>query len=180
MAYVANVHPLDTCDPFPRMRFTTLDQGGVELPGFFGEKWGVVLFYRGVWCGYCRRQLADFQQHLAEIERRNGAVVAISVDSAADARKMVEHGQITYPVAYGADAIDVASRIGCFYEANDRFLQKTAFVLRPGGEIARASYSTGPTGALTSADTLYSLDFFQKNPHHRTGILRPAEPARAS
>ncbi len=174
MAYVPNVHPLDTCDKFPGLTFATLDHGTITLPDHFNEKWGVVLFYRGVWCGYCRRQLSDFQEHLAEIERRNCAVVAVSVDSAADARKMVEHGKISFPVACGADAIEVASRIGCFYEASDRFLQKTAFVLRPGGEIARASYSTGPTGGLTVADTIYSLDFFQKNPHHRTGILRPA------
>ncbi len=162
MAYVSNVHPLDTCDQFPRSTFTTLDHGTITLPSYFNEKWGVVLFYRGVWCGYCRRQLTDFQGNLAEIERRRCAVVAVSVDSAADARKMVEHGKITFPVAWGADALEVASRIGCFYEAGDRFLQKTAFVLRPGGEIARASYSTGPTGGLTSADTIYSLDFFQK------------------
>jgi peroxiredoxin len=180
MAYVANTHPLDTCDQFPPMRFTTLDHGDVELPKFFGQKWGVVLFYRGHWCGYCRRQLVDFQQHLTEIEARHGAVIAISVDSAAHARKMVDFGHLTYPVAFGADALEVASRVGCFYEAGDRFLQKTAFVLRPGGEIARASYSTGPTGALTSGDTLYSLEFFQRNPHHRTGILRPAEPVMAT
>jgi peroxiredoxin len=177
MAYVPGVHPLDTCDQFPKMTFRTLDHGKVALPDYFGKRWGVMLFYRGVWCGYCRRQLADFQQHLAEVERRDCGVVAVSVDSAADARKMVEQGNITYPVAYGADAIEVATQIGCFYEPTDRFLQKSAFVVRPGGEIARASYSTGPTGALTSADTIYSLDFFQKNPHHRTGILRPAATA---
>ena len=84
----------------------------------------------------------------------------------------VSHGHITYPVGFGVDAIEVATRTGCFFEANDRFLQKSGFVLRPGGEIARASYSSGPTGALTTADTIYSLDFFQKNPAHRSGILR--------
>ena len=174
MAYVPSAHPLDTCDQLPTLRFATLDHGMIDIPDYFGEKWGIVLLYRGVWCGYCRRQLADFQQRLGEIEQRNAGVVAASVDSAADARNMIEHGGIGYPVGFGLDAVAVASVIGCFYETGDRFLQKTAFIVRPGGEIARACYSTGPVGALTTADTLYSLDFFQKNPHHRTGILRPA------
>src|SRR5580693_8837689 len=119
MAYIPTVHPLDTCEQFPQMAFDTLAHGTLNLPDYFGKQWGVVLFYRGVWCGYCRRQLADFQQNLAQIEAKNGAVVAISVDSAGDAKKMRDQGGITYPVAYGANAMDVASKIGCFYEATD-------------------------------------------------------------
>jgi peroxiredoxin len=172
MAYDPSVHPLDTCDQLPAMSFATLDHGTISVPAVFGDRWGVVLLYRGVWCGYCRRQLADFQRALGEIEARNALVVAASVDSADDARKMVEHGGLTFPVGYGLDAKAIAAQTGCSYEATDLFLQKTAFVVRPGGEIARANYSSGPTGALTPADTIQSLDFFQKNPEHRTGILR--------
>ena len=176
MAYVPNTHPLDTCEQFPDIAFATLEHGTFRIPEYFGDRWGIVLFYRGVWCGYCRRQLAGFQKMLGELEQRKASVVAASVDSEADARKMADQFGITYPIAFGLDAVQVASKIGCFYEATDGFLQKTAFILRPGGEIARASYSSGPTGALTTEESIYSLEFFQKNPHHRVGILRPAKP----
>jgi peroxiredoxin len=175
MAYDRTAHPLDTCDVLPDIALRTLDRGDIVIPRYFGDRWGIVLFYRGVWCGYCRNQMTDFQQALPEIEARNAWVVAASVDSEADARKMVAHAGITFPVAYGVDVLAVAKQTGCFYEEADGFLQKTAFVLRPGGEICRANYSTGPTGALTTADTLRSLDFFQTNPEHRTGILRVAK-----
>jgi peroxiredoxin len=173
MAYDRSAHPLDTCDMFPDIVLETLDHGAITIPRHFGAHWGVVLFYRGVWCGYCRNQMTEFQRALPDIEARNARVVAVSVDSEADARKMVEYANITFPVAYGVDVLEIATSIGCFYEETDRFLQKSGFVLRPGGEIARANYSTGPTGALTAADALKSLDFFQTNPEHRTGILRP-------
>ena len=178
MAYDPSSHPLDTQDPFPTMRLTTLDHGEITLPDYFGDHWGVVLFYRGVWCGYCRRQLTDFQKELGELDARGARVVAASVDSAEDARKMVAETGATFPIGYGLDAKAVAKQIGCFYEATDLFLQKSAFILRPGGEISRSTYSSGPVGALTVPDTLRSLEFFQKNPEHRTGILRrPAASA---
>jgi peroxiredoxin len=147
----------------------------ISLPEYFGTGWGVVLFYRGLWCGYCRRQLADFQANLRQIESLTARVVAASVDSEADAETMATLHGISFPIGFGLAARDIATTLGCFYEETDGFLQKCAFVLRPGGEIARAVYSTGPVGALTAADTLYSLEFFQKNPHHRVGKLRPAK-----
>lgn len=41
--------PLDTDDRFPRFKVTTLDRGPMELPGDLGDRWAVVLAYRGHW-----------------------------------------------------------------------------------------------------------------------------------
>jgi peroxiredoxin len=173
MAYIAGTHPLDVEDRFPEIRLRSLTQQELRLPQWFGDQWGILLIYRGSWCGYCRRQLADFQSHLAALENLHATVVAASVDSLADAGELAAKLQLTYSVCYGLEPLGIATSLGCFYEAGDRFLQKCAFLLRPGGEIARSVYSSGPVGALTAADCLYSLEFFQKNPQHRVGRLRP-------
>jgi len=173
MAYIAGTHPLDVEDRFPEIKLRSLAQQELTLPRCLDDQWGIVLIYRGSWCGYCRRQLADFQSHLATLEKLGARVIAASVDTLADAREMAAKLQLSYPICYGLEPLSIAASLGCFYEARDLFLQKCAFLLRPGGEIARSVYSSGPVGALTAADCLYSLEFFQKNPHHRVGRLRP-------
>ena len=174
MAYIQGSHPLDVQDRFPEIRMTSTTEQPLLLPATFGDKWDIVLIYRGSWCGYCRRQLADFQSNLNSLEALNARVVAASVDDRAHAVRLSQELHLSFTVCYGLDAVAIATSLGCFYERTDLFLQKCAFLIRPGGEIARSVYSSGPVGALTAADCLYSLEFFQKNPQHRTGRLKAA------
>jgi peroxiredoxin len=174
MAYVKGSHPLDVLDRFPDIRMTSTTQQPLTLPAVFGDRWGIVLIYRGSWCGYCRRQLADFQGNLKSLDALNARVVAASVDELANAVQLSQDLHLSFTVCHGLDPVGIATSLGCFYERTDLFLQKCAFLIRPSGEIARSVYSSGPVGALTAADCIYSLEFFQKNPHHRTGRLKAA------
>ncbi len=174
MAYVEGSHPLDVQDRFPDIEMISTTGQPLRLPSAFEDRWGIVLIYRGSWCGYCRRQLADFQANIKSLDELNARVVAASVDELSNAVQMVQNLHLSFTVCYGLDAVSIATSLGCFYERSDLFLQKCAFLIRPGGEIARSVYSSGPVGALTAADCIYSLEFFQKNPHHRTGRLKAA------
>ncbi len=40
---------LDTGDAFPHMEFSSLDGGTIVLPKDFGERWNVLVLYRGNW-----------------------------------------------------------------------------------------------------------------------------------
>jgi hypothetical protein len=40
---------LDTGDIFPGMEFAVIGDGSLSLPGDFGGRWNVLLFYRGHW-----------------------------------------------------------------------------------------------------------------------------------
>lgn len=98
--------------------------------------------------------MADVQSHAAEFARENVDVVAASVDSQDDARSVVRELGITFPVAYGLDALPFARTYGAFYDATDPYVHATGFVLDPRGEIVVASYSTGAIGRLVAADVL--------------------------
>src|SRR5260370_67525 len=41
----------------------------------------VLLFYRGNWCPFCLRQLADYRERYLEIRSAGADVVAVSVDA---------------------------------------------------------------------------------------------------
>jgi len=40
---------LDTGDIFPAIDFDSVDGGRIVLPKDFGQRWGIILFYRGHW-----------------------------------------------------------------------------------------------------------------------------------
>ncbi len=51
---------------------------------------------------------------------------------------------------------------GSYYEEKRNVLHATAFILRPGGTIASATYSTGPVGRLTPGEAAGIVAFYQK------------------
>ena len=90
------------------------------------------------------------------------AVVAGSIDSLEDAKLTVETHHLTYPVAYGLNAKEVAAATGAFLEEKRGILHATSFVVAPDGTVANASYSTGPIGRLIAKDCLGLIDFRTK------------------
>ena len=40
---------LDTGNVFPALRFHSVGETDIVLPDFFGERWNILLFYRGHW-----------------------------------------------------------------------------------------------------------------------------------
>ena len=82
-------------------------------------------------------------------------VVAASVDSKADAERIVADQKLVYPVGYGLDPDAVASATGAFWDAEDEepYLHATSYVLN-GSEIDVAVYTTGSVGRLSDDDVL--------------------------
>ena len=104
--------------------------------------------------------MADFQQHLGEFQKRGVLVAAASVDTLADAQKTVEELGLEFPMGYGLDAEDFATRFGAYYEPKANYLHATGFLLKPDDTVQIAVYSTGPIGRLTTQDSLPVLDHY--------------------
>ena len=45
-------------EPFPFLTASLVHGGHITLPADVWDGWAVLLFYRGRWCPYCRKQLA--------------------------------------------------------------------------------------------------------------------------
>jgi peroxiredoxin len=100
--------------------------------------------------------LADFQQHLSELESLGIGVVALSADNEADAAALMKLLGLGFPVAYGLDVDMVQRAIGCYTGTREghKHLQPASFVLAPDGSILHAVYSSGKVGRLTASDVL--------------------------
>ena len=95
-------------DKLPRMTLSLLDGESLTLPDELPGRYLVLLFYRGHWCLYCRRQLASYQAKAEELDKLGARVVAMTVDDAEVTKAMVEEMGLTFPVAFGVTQEQVA------------------------------------------------------------------------
>ncbi|GHJ41001.1 redoxin domain-containing protein [Streptomyces sp. TS71-3] len=145
---------LTTGSAFPDLTVDVAGGGPLSVRDELAGHYGVVLFYRGSWCPYCRGQLAAFQragERLAEVDTK---VVALSVDDEPTTRELIGRLRLTYPVGHSADADAVAAATGAFVNDDPRHLQSTGFVLDPEGNVLVSVYSSGAIGRLVPEDVV--------------------------
>lgn len=106
--------------------------------------------------------MADFQENLEDLRAAGAEVVALSVDSKEDAEKTVRRHGLEYPVLYGLDAKRIAEQIGAYIDEKKGHVQATGVVLKPGGKVALAVYSSGPVGRLVAGDTIGLVKYLSK------------------
>lgn len=71
----------------PDAMIQTRDGQQVSLASLYADGPVVVTFYRGGWCPYCTRQLAEWQGREAELAAAGGRLLAITAESPDNATK---------------------------------------------------------------------------------------------
>ncbi|WP_327287902.1 peroxiredoxin family protein [Streptomyces sp. NBC_01198] len=143
------LHPGDT---FPALTVTFPGGSTAALPDLLEGHFGVVLFYRGSWCPYCKAQLLAFRRAQGTLDELGVKVVALSVDDEATTSALVDRFKLTFPVGHSADARAVADLTGAFVNPEPEYLQTTGFLLDPQGRVVVAVYSNGAIGSLVPED----------------------------
>lgn len=146
-------------EPFPSLTASLVDGGHITLPADVWDGWAVLLFYRGRWCPYCRKQLDDFQRSLDRFRDADVRVLALSADPEDEAGRTVKQHGIDFPVAYGLDPAMARDTLGVYLGPDDEFIQASGFVLAPGGRTTLAVYSSGAVGRLVAADVLGLIEY---------------------
>jgi peroxiredoxin len=95
--------------------------------------------------------LVGFESHKSELDALGLGVVAASVDSLDDARKVQD--EVSFPVAYGVTR-DIADQLGSWWEDNRGFIQPSEFIIDRDGKIILSSYSAGPLARLLADDVV--------------------------
>ena len=88
--------------------------------------------------------------------------MALSSGSEEEAREIVEHNCLTYPVLYGLDAEKTKATIGGFIQAEKGFVQPSGFLLRPDRTIVQFTQSSGPIGRFDAVDAVGIVKWFQE------------------
>lgn len=105
--------------------------------------------------------MADFEDKIARFTDRDVAVVAASTETFGEATETVEKSGVSYPVGYGLDPEEFASRYGAYYADDDEepYLHATGFLVDPGGVVDIVVYSSGAIGRFTADDAMQILEY---------------------
>ncbi len=139
---------------FPQLEIPAVGGGTISLPGDLAGSYGVVLFYRGSWCPYCRAQLSSFGRASDSLHELGIKVVALSVDDEETSAALVAKHDLPFPVGHSADADEITAATGAFTNDDPRYLQSTGFVLSPDGSVLTSVYSSGAIGRLVADDVI--------------------------
>lgn len=74
------VSPLGVGAPIPAVEIRTVEGRTVNLRSLLAGRPALLVFYRGGWCPYCNRHLADLQSVESELGALGVRVIAISPD----------------------------------------------------------------------------------------------------
>lgn len=105
--------------------------------------------------------MADFQSSIGGYEEEQIRIIAGAVDSAEKTTEFAEKLGLTFPTAWGMDAVEISRLTGAFYEEEKGYIQPANFLVRPDKTIEVASYSTGPLGRFVAGNVLDLVKYYK-------------------
>ena len=145
-------------DTLPQFTLNLTDGSRLTLPNDVKSEFAVVLFYRGHWCVFCRRQLADFEQKKNELQELGISVYAASVDTGDDALQVAN--EVSFPIGEGVTR-EVADTIGAWWEDRRQIVQPSQFLIRGDGTVLESTYSDGPLSRLVAEEVCGLVNFLK-------------------
>ena len=83
----------------------------------------IVVFYRGEWCGYCKRHLASLQDSLELITAKGASVIVITPEQPKYVKQMVKKTKATYSIISDKN-FSIMEAYNVKYEVNDSTVPK--------------------------------------------------------
>ena len=187
---MSDIAPLVPRQPVPTLVVPLAGGGKFDLATESPEKFILVVFFRGLHCPQCRKQLTDLEAKLSEFEKRGVSVVAISPDNAERGEKTkAEWGLKNLRIGYGlplgtarAFGLWISSSRGktsAGIEETTLFNEPGIFLIKPDRTLYCASVQTMPFARPHFADLLAAIDFIAEKNYPARGevVSLPAQAA---
>lgn len=160
--------------PVPSLRVGTVGGPCWRLCDQKPKHFTLVLFYRGLHCGFCRKQLTELESKVSEFHKRGISVLAVSADDRARAEKAAaEWGIDELTICWGL-TMDQARAWGLYIsEGRGRspagieepafFVEPALFLVRPDGTLFSGMVQTMPFARPSLDDVLAMIDHVVAN-----------------
>lgn len=159
----------------PRQPVSALDValtagGRFVLGAAPGERFDLVVFYRGLHCPICAKYLLELERLAPEFARRGVSIVAVSSDDAERAAAMADKIKAaTLPIGYGL-SLASARQWGLYISASRGktslgieepalFSEPGVFLVRPDGTLYYGAVQSMPFARPAFQDLLAAIDF---------------------
>jgi peroxiredoxin len=156
--------------PVPSLNVSLVGGGRFVLGTSPGEKFDLIVFYRGLHCPICAKYLLELERLAAEFNTRGVQVVAVSSDDEGRAQKMAEKvGASGFKFGYGL-SLRSARQWGLYISTSRGktsvgidepalFSEPGIFIVRPDGTLYYGAVQTMPFARPAFQDLLGAIDF---------------------
>lgn len=165
----------------PDFTVPLIDGGQFQLSQRLGDKFTLLLFYRGVHCPICKMQLRELQRKLSDFAERGITVVAISMDSKERAQKSVDQwGVDDLLLGYGLSedlARDLDLYVSSGRPGSDEptiFSEPAMLLIKPDQTLYFASIQSMPFTRPPLDQLLQGIDYALENDYPARGELAQA------
>jgi len=118
-----DVCPLKVGSEIPNTTLATDSGESIQLNSLVSKAPTVLIFYRGAWCGYCTKHLAELNEIKKEVESLGYQMIGITVDQASKLKESKEKAQSEIEVYSDVDAASIQA-FGLNWEVNDTLFDK--------------------------------------------------------
>ena len=139
------------------------------------ETFTLILFYRGLHCPICKKQLKEFTAKLDAFTERGVHVIAVSMDTEKRANLSAEKWETgNLPIGYEMTE-DKAREWGLYIskaikdEEPDVFSEPGLFLIKPDGTLYSSSIQTMPFARPDLDGLLKGIDFIKKEEYPARG-----------
>ncbi|MCR9213368.1 MAG: AhpC/TSA family protein [Proteobacteria bacterium] len=155
---------------FPEITVPDVTGGEVTLGSVSegGQKWKLVVVYRGLHCPICKRYLTTLEGLKDEYAAANVEIVAVSGDGLEKAKTFVDEVGLSFPVGYDLTT-DQMEELGLYIsdprspqETDQPFPEPGLFAIRPDGRIHIIDISNAPFARPELGSILNGLKFIQE------------------
>ncbi len=115
--------PLSVNSRAPDLTLKTVEGRSFKLGEALKKLPTVIIFYRGGWCPFCNRQLADLRTIEGDLKRLGYQLLAISMDRPEELRKTMGKQHMTYTLLSDSDAAAVKA-YGVAFKVDDQTVEK--------------------------------------------------------
>ncbi|MEO1023198.1 MAG: peroxiredoxin-like family protein [Bacteroidota bacterium] len=117
------VSPLLISSPIPEGALTSIDGTSIVLSELTNKGPAVLIFYRGGWCPYCNRHLAELKDIETKLAELGYQVFAISPDRPEKLKETVAKNELSYTLLSDSP-MAVTKAFGLAYKVNDATVKR--------------------------------------------------------
>jgi peroxiredoxin len=156
--------------PVPALNVPLVGGGRFVLGAAPGEKFDLLVFYRGLHCPICAKYLIELERLAPEFSQRGVNILALSSDEESRGAEMAQKVQAKV-VKFGYGLSLRSARQWGLYISNSRgktsigieepalFLEPGVFIVRPDSTLYYSSVQTMPFARPQFQDLLAAIDF---------------------
>lgn len=159
----------------PELRIATVGGEPWRLADQQPERFTLIVFYRGLHCPVCRKQLKELERRLDEFASRGVEVIAISGDTRESAERGRDEWKLEHlPIGFGL-SVEAMRDWGLFVshrikdDEPELFSEPAVFLISSDGTVFYEAINSMPFGRPSFDDLLGAIDFIGEHDYPARG-----------